>query len=485
MIRVTRGGVPTGAIDAAYDAAQTTHENAKHWRWADSLSAASANSLSVRKTIRSRARYEAHESNSYAKGLVLTLANDLVGAGPRLQLRLPAQPASAAIEAAFARWADQIDLAAKLRTLKQAKTVDGEVFGLLTTNPQLDGPIQLDLRVVECDQVTDPFGEFFPQPQRVDGIEFDAAGNPTAYHVLREHPGSSWMYGLASQQADRIDARYVLHLFRVDRPGQVRGVSEMAPALPLYAMARRFRLATIAAAETAADFAAVLQTGGAPGGEAVDVESMETLELERRMATVLPKGWQLSQIKSEHPATTYEMFNRETLCEIARCLNVPYNVASGNSSDYNYASGRLDYQIYHRALKVERSYFERNVLGRLWWAWLDEALFVPGLIPAGLPPFGQWPIQWVWDGFEHVDPLKEANADAIRLGSFSTSLAELYARQGKDWEAELKQIAREKQLMQELGIAPADVAQANGPDQAADDEEDSANKAARDEVANA
>jgi hypothetical protein len=32
---------------------------------------------------------------------------------------------------------------------------------------------------------------------------------------------------------------------------------------------------------------------------------MDTFELQKRMATVLPKGWQMSQTKAEQPTTTY------------------------------------------------------------------------------------------------------------------------------------------------------------------------------------
>ena len=75
--------------------------------------------------------------------------------------------------------------------------------------------------------------------------------------------------------------------------------------------------------------------------------------------------------------------------------------------------------------------------------------------------------QWFWDGNEHVDPAKEANAQATRLASRTTSLAREYARQGLDWEAELRQIAKERELMARLGIAPPESsASANTTDDA-------------------
>jgi capsid protein len=64
--------------------------------------------------------------------------------------------------------------------------------------------------------------------------------------------------------------------------------------------------------------------------------------------------------------------------------------------------------------------------------------------------------QWFWDGHEHVDPSKEANAQATRLSNHTTTLANEYAKQGRDWEAELRQRAKEKQLMVELGLTQAE-----------------------------
>ncbi len=72
-------------LRARYDAAATTTDNRRHWANADGLSANAANSPDVRCTLRNRARYEV-ANNSYARGIVLTLANDVVGTGPRLQM---------------------------------------------------------------------------------------------------------------------------------------------------------------------------------------------------------------------------------------------------------------------------------------------------------------------------------------------------------------------------------------------------------------
>jgi capsid protein len=313
----------------------------------------------------------------------------------------------------------------------------------------LAADIQLDLRLVESDQVTTPDLASLAAGG-VDGILFDDAGNPIEYHVLRQHPGGSLI--TFRVEYDRLPAEAVIHQFRLDRPGQHRGIPDITPALPLFAQLRRFTLAVIAAAETAADFAGILYTDAPANGEADAAEPFEPIELEKRALLTMPGGWKMSQLQAEQPATTYAEFKREILNEIARCLNMPYNIAACNSSSYNYASGRLDHQTYYKSIRVDQSHIERVVLDRILAAWLDEAVLVPGLLPSGLGPIADWPHQWFWDGHEHVDPAKEANAQATRLSSLTTTLANEYAKQGRDWESELRQRAREFALMRELGL---------------------------------
>ncbi|MBQ3748751.1 MAG: phage portal protein, partial [Kiritimatiellae bacterium] len=211
---------------------------------------------------------------------------------------------------------------------------------------------------------------------------------------------------------------------------------------------RRFTLAVVSAAEAAADFAGILYTDAPASGEADAVEAMDTIQLERNMLLTMPGGWKMSQVDPKQPVTTYGEFKREILNEIARCRSMPYNIAAGNSSGYNYASGRLDHQTYYKALKVDRSFMETEILDRVFDLWLKEWSLATRTT---IDPCDCRHV-WFWDGQEHVDPGKEATAQQIRLDARTTTLAAEYAKQGKDWETELRQIARERKLMKELGI---------------------------------
>ena len=435
-------------VRGRYDAAQTNADNAKHWKAAEFLSADAEASSEIRKILRTRARYEIG-NNSYARGIVLTLANDSVGIGPRLQMLTENEEANRRIEQDFMLWSKQIGLAEKLRTVRVARCQDGEAFILLAQNPNLPNEnVKLDLQLIEADRVTED--KFNSDPNCVDGVAFDEFGNPKSYRVLKYHPGGE--YAACEDGGRDVPAENMIHIFRADRPGQHRGVPEITPALPLFAQLRRFTLAVLSAAEAAADFAGILYTDAPANGEADSVDALDTIQLERNMLLTMPGGWKMSQLDPKQPATTYAEFKHEILNEIARCLNMPYNIAAGNSSGYNYASGRLDHQTYYKAVRVDQAFTENVVLDRILAAWLREYSLAQGLeIEAG-----EQPHTWFWDGMEHVDPAKEASAQETKLNNRTTSLAAEYARQGKDWETEIRQIAKEKKLMKELGVEAAE-----------------------------
>jgi lambda family phage portal protein len=436
-------------VRAKFDAAESG-EDRRHWAASDAFAADAALSPWVRRTMRNRARYE-RANNSYLAGISATLATNLIGTGPRLQLDIGDEAVARVVERAFFDWGWQIDLPAKLRTMREAIVTDGEAFALMISNPRLPG-VQLDLRLVEAEMVATPTElmrtTITPDGNTVDGLEFDAIGNVIAYMVLNYHPGSN--YRVNNLEFQRVPAGQMIHWFRPIRPGQHRGVPECAPALKLFAQLRRYTEAVVAAAETAADFAGFLRTNS-PAAEIDEVDAFAEMEIQKRAMVTLPDGWTFEQLKAEQPTSTYAMFKRELVNEIARCLQLPYNVAALDSSSYNYASGRMDHQVSAANDRVMRDDLERVMLDRVFAAWVNEASLA-GVLPEALPPFSEWNWAWQWDGKEHVDPAKEANASETRLRTHTTTLAAEYAKQGKQWDVELRQRASEMSLMKELGL---------------------------------
>lgn len=447
-------GESHGRVRATYDAASIHDENAKHWRYVDALSARRANSLAVRKVIRERARYEV-DNNSYAEGIIDTLANNLVGSGRRLSVSLGDEIVNQVVVDRWEEWSNAVALSDKLRTMCRAKKVDGEGFGLLISNPNINSPVQLDIHLLECDQVTTPFLDM-RDPLSVDGIQFDGYGNVESYRVLRHHPGD-WYGG--PFDARPVSPRSMLHWFKKRRPGQVRGVSEITPSLGLFAQLRRFTLATLTAAETAAMFAAVLESDATmgPPAKADDVDdTFDALEIERGVMPQLPPGMRMNQFESKHPSTTYEMFEWCLIRQICRCLHIPLTIALGDSSKSNFSSARLDHLVYWAAVAVEREDCEREVLEPVFREWYAEARLIPDFLPRGLP--ARIPHSWNWSARPVIDPKTEAEANEINLRSGAATQADIAGGEGRDWRARIRQRVQEEmfedELRAEMGARP-------------------------------
>jgi len=424
-------------INARYDVSRTTEENENLWKYVDGLSAAEANSPTVRKTIRERARYEV-ANNSYANGIVDTLAADTIG--PVIQLQLGDTDLSQRTERAFSTWARAVNLWAKLRTMRRAKTVDGESFGMFVTNRLIKNPVKLDIRLMESEMITSWTG--MSNDSEIDGIRFDSEGNPIEYRVLKTHPGDyrTFMKSLAGEW---VKAEYMLHYFRAVRAGQVRGVSEITPALSLFGELRLFTKAVINAAARAAEISGVMTTTLLPDALAAELaDPLTVIEIARNNLVSLPEGWTMSQLKAEQPATTYEMFKRAIVSEAARCISMPYNIAAGDSSSYNYASGRLDHQTYDRGIEVEREEIRHDVLDRIYSAWLSEYRITANLTAAQVVELSEH--EWHFAGRGHVDPVKEANADETRLQNGTLTYSRYWAKRGADWKREGAQWIKER-----------------------------------------
>lgn len=441
----SRGQPFRRTVRAKYDAAQTSRENIRHWAMADSMSPDAANSVAVRQKLRTRARYE-YLNNAYCRGMVETLSADVIGTGPRLQVTTGAgKDVDQLIERRFAAWARAVHFARKLRTLRRARCVDGEGIALLTTKRRPGTPITLNVRPVEAERMATPDIVF--RDDQIDGVVLDSEGEPAAYHVLREHPGDDTYTGTAVDEYDVIPVGALVHLYRHDRAEQHRGIPEITPALHLFALLRRYTLATVVTAEIAAEISAVLKTShpelsgyefdesGDTANEPSTYTTFDVFDIERGAILTLPAETELQQLKPEHPPQRYTEFKREILAEAFASVVMPYGVGANDSSDYNFASGKLDRMTYARVVGIDRADIAIEALQLVFGSWWLEAKLVwPEF--AKLKPLAEWALQWFWDGCEDIDPAKGAQQRASDLQWGADTLPAIYDAKGLDYEVE-------------------------------------------------
>ena len=425
-------------LNAKFDIAQTTADNRRHWANADGLSARAAMSPAVRRVIRIRSRYES-ESNSWYAGILRTATNHIVGQGPRLQLLTAIPEANQRIERAFVKWSKSIQFADKLRTAVEAYWRDGEVFIMRSDRPR-NYPMTLDLRFFESEQVASPLlGPILTQQFVDDGIRFDASTNELEFHVLDRHPGGPT--GLSSNAGQWYPSSEVLHLFRAERPGQVRGLPRATPSLPLLPVMRRQEMATLFSSETAANFAMYLKSTSPAIDPTQSPTDFAELELARNMVTTLPAGWELGQVEPKQPGANYTEFQSHTLKSFARCTNMPYPLAAGTAQDSNFSSFKGDMRnVWRPEVLSEQDRIEVSIIEPIFRWFMDQAVFVPGLLD-GLPSITDIDHQWHWPPLPDLDPVDTANAAKIKLASGQATLTQVHADAGQDWETEATRAA--------------------------------------------
>lgn len=452
------------AFAGFFDSSRGDRFGDDHFRYADSGSADAHATPSARAEIRNRARFES-ANNGWIKGMGRTYKNDLVGTGPRLQIVDTDSAIARELENKFHQWLRDIRFAKKLRALKVAKRVDGESIGLFypivneDSRERFRNPVKIGFRTLECDRLTDFYGGlgFKDDSGYVDGIKYDPYGDPVSYRILKEHPGSmNAAVALSANPYQEIDARWVVHMYEMDRAEQTRGVSEYQPILTPAYLLRQYTLSVVRAARNAARLFGFISTNLPPlpttleNGDITEprCEPGTTVALEDDLMKVLPDGYAANLVKSEQPTATHQEFVRQGVNELGRPVGMPLNKSSGNSSDYNYSSGRMDHQGWQKEITVERSDDEVEICDKAFELWLTEAVLVEGYLstaarnligPDEYPPLPAH--TWHWDGFEHVDPQKEATAQTERLRNGTSHLGKEWAKAGSDARQELESAA--------------------------------------------
>jgi hypothetical protein len=122
-------------------------------------------------------------------------------------------------------------------------------------------------------------------------------------------------------------------------------------------------------------------------------------------------------------------------------LLTPWNISAGDSSDYNFASGRLDYIIFYRVIDCIRQMIERTLLKR----YFNLFVSVAELTRRWPTRLGRFSVTWYWPIREPLDQTKQAQADKINKEAGLLDEAELWQRKQMSWKEGIKQRLRIEQ----------------------------------------
>lgn len=197
----------------------------RRWQGVGATSNLNSAIIASRAETGRRARYLAGSTALAASGVAVHVSAH-VGTGIKPS---SGHPDRETINGVFAIWTDRADADGlcdfyALQALAVRRmVVDGEAQILMLTGN--DGA--LTLRMVPAEQLDGSMTRDLPGGGRIiAGVEFGASGRRVAYHIFLDRPGEFRRF-----RPVRIPAEDVIHMFRPETPGQVRGLSWFAPIL--------------------------------------------------------------------------------------------------------------------------------------------------------------------------------------------------------------------------------------------------------------
>lgn len=323
-------------------------------------------------------------------------------------------------------------------------------------------------------QDTDPLSRMF------QGVRTDCFGFPLSYRFIQN--------GLYQQKVDiaardGIDRPQVVHVFQ-GAPGQIRGITPLAPVLRVLRQYDQLADATLTAALIQAVFAATIESEAPTEAllnalqdpteqDSTQAESLlgfkqawyqQTkidLGVGGRIAHLFP-GEKLTMNRSEHPNDTYEAFSKFLLREIASCLGMTVETLTGDYTGATYSSVRMSTAEKWPIILSRRTNICGRFLQNVYSAWLEEEVETGRIpFPGGIRAFRSQraaasSADWRGPAKPQADDLKSAKAHEVykRLGIVSDEM--ICNDLGVDWEDVYEQRAREAKKREELDLPDGD-----------------------------
>lgn len=407
----------------------------------------------TRGTMRQRSR-DMIRNAPFAKRAQAVVTNNVVGSGIAPSIRSKSKAAKAAAEAVIVSFLQStdidahraLDLAAMQTVVCNSVFESGEVLVVrrTLTASEMVGALPLAIELLEVDHLNTTITGCGGN-EVIDGIEFSDRGVAVAYHIYERHPGA--VSRRLTLKTRRVPASDVLHIRRIERPGQMRGVPWLAPVMLTLGEMRDYQEAQILKQKISALLAGVVEAGedgvpeGASGLDAMSPGSFVYTEAGQKVTFTDPPA-----------VNDYDGVMRLGLCAIGMGIGITYESLSGDLRGTNFTSfraGRLemDKNIETWQQQILISQFCKGV-GR----WVLDAYRLTSARSTGAVG-----IDWTAQARALVDPNKEVPSIIKRIDGKLTSLQREQRRLGLDPDV----IARERE--EDVARYPELAAPANDP----------------------
>jgi hypothetical protein len=377
---------------------------------------------------------------SHYHGMLNTLANHSIGPAPIIIGQTDNPEVNTNLEDRWQRFCQRNEIGNTCRLLRRSAARSGIAIGVPYIREVSSDDVKLGIRVVPTEKLQSPSGSTI-EDRIFEGIEYNNNFEPIKFWLDNEQS-----YELSGSNET---PKSILWWKKKDEC-RIAGVPECAPALCILPSVKRYLDAIIRSAEFRAAIPLAIKLDPLVWGKEVAQQvGMPTnkMEYEPGMIPTLPPGTSLEGIPLSGTVTEDNAVLDAMVGAAARCINMPLNLAMGNSSKFNMASSQVDFGPWKEAIMIDREDFG-IVIQQIIDMWMYMGMKIPGY-------FNNMTKQMIDTDsldysisyravFHHPDPLKVSNSLYTDLISGATTLTQYHTECGRNPR---RIIQREAQLL--------------------------------------
>jgi len=414
--------------------------------------------------LRNRSRQLCRD-DSVASGIIRTFTQNIIGVGIRPQARTGVDAKNKALEAVYKDRNQDLTPADGTTTFENHALLVGEILqdGDVLRHVMFESH-GAEFETIEADRLATPFGKKASGSNTIqDGVERAPGGRPVRYWVTKGHPVGTNDLRNATDFVS-VKPEFVRHLRRINRTGQTRGVPLFHACLQDLADIDLLLEASLKRMQVAACFAAFIKSGASlddmlPNTANVladkygyDVDQY----IQPGQMFRLHPGEEIQTLSPNFPTPELGPFVVTMARRIGAACGINWQQVLRDFSGANYSSARTDLLESRITFSVFQQWFTEFYLDWEWRQIMQGARFAGDPRMNGISDVDIASVRWIAPGWKWVDPVKEAQGAQIELEMGITSLRDLVAQKGGDWEdiqeQRILEEAREKELREQYGL---------------------------------
>lgn len=382
----------------------------------------------------------------------------------------PNNPLRQKIESRFRDWMDNCDIAEKLcfyeiqQLAKRQMLENGEYIIRFVQRRGRKRGLALQVHDAE-DLSTLLINNSKGDTAIFQGIEYEKlTGRPVRYY-FQSSAGLSNDLDVWTEQPEN-----VLHGFHTLRPGQLRGVTPLAPAIITAKDMDDYTMSELDSAKMAAKWLGFVTTptpdefqfarGMRPPSASAQPSASGPAQqdgiedLENAILEYLRDGEKVEFAPSSaRPGDSFERFTRHAQRMIAIVAPLTYELLSGDYTGLNYTVSKSSRNDFLQLLKPEKRYLQQHLVTPVFHKWLDSEALTQDYLPGYFsnPSFYRKG-HFVMPGMPSIDPLREGKADIDKINAGLTSPQEVIMARGGDPETVLNDIVKWREMCEARGL---------------------------------